>query len=157
LSRATDIQFSEAIALVGAAILISSGWGLWTISAHLHQVETSEKPRCYQEVIINEERGRRSSTLFLTDQTGKRLNVCSGGECQYPGWGADIGKRAHVCYSGQVLLSAQVEGITRFTRADRLADMRDRLWLHKLMLTIGVLCIAMFTYIQRKRICRVLF
>lgn len=155
MSPRNEIGFTAAIAMVGAAILISSGWGLWEISDKIQKIKAPEQPHCYQDVIINKKREHRRRHLFLTDQAGRRLDVCSGNECAYSGWGVDVGRRTRMCYSGPVLVSVEVEGISRLTHAERLDDLRDRSWLHVQMLAVGVLCVALYAYHECKRRFRV--
>jgi hypothetical protein len=140
--------------MVAAAMLINSGWELWIASAQLRRVDSPEQAVCYDDVTINAEKGKRSTTLFLIDKSGKRLDVCSGGECYYSGWGTDLGKRSNMCYVGSVLVNAAAEGVPRLIRSERVAELRDRIWLHKLMLGIGVLCMSASALLRRKGISR---
>lgn len=154
LSKRPELGFLGALAMVSAAMLINSGWELWTASAQLRRVDSPERAVCYDDVTINAEKGKRITTLFLTDRSGRRLDLCSGGECYYSAWGTDLGKRSHMCYVGSVLVNVAVEGIPRLTRSERMSELRDRIWLHKLMLGIGVLCMSASALLRRKGISR---
>jgi hypothetical protein len=140
-----------ALPMVGAAIFINSGYQIYEITLLRDTVRASSKIVCHSDVTLHMKKSRYPVT-YITDQKGNELRHCSGFECSYHGFIPDLGKRAKLCYSGEVLVSAEVNGVSRLTRDERLDDMTNRIWLNKIMVLVALFCFGISVYLERRNI-----
>lgn len=149
--KRADAARRFTLPIIGAMILINSAHGIYEISSLRDTVEASTELTCHSNVTLHLKKSRYTIG-YVADEAGNQFGFCSGFECFYKGWGSDEGKQAKICYSGGVLVSAEVEGVSRLTRDDRLNDMNNRIWLNKIMVSVALICLGISAYLERKNL-----
>lgn len=147
--KRADAARRFTLPIIGAMILANSAHGIYEISSLRDAVEASTKLTCHSNVTLHLKKSRYTIS-YVADEAGNQFGFCYGFECSYKGWGSDEGKQARICYAGGVLVSAEVEGVPRLTRDDRLTDMNNRIWLNTMMVAVGLVCLGISAYLERK-------
>jgi hypothetical protein len=142
-----------AIPMIGVAMIISNGYGLFVDLPIRDSLASNTELTCVSDVTPRLVKGRYT-TCYFSDALGNHIRSCSQFEGSYRGLAADEGKLAKICYSDKALASVEVEGVSRLAREDRLDEMINRIWLRKLMVAIGLLCLGLSAFVERNAFMR---
>lgn len=154
-NKRVEFNRRTLIPMIGATLIITSGPGILELTDLQGSIETPTSLSCFSDLTAHKT-NERYPTLYFSDASARELGACSKPVCRYQGWGADVGKTASICLSGGTLVSIEIEGVSKLTRAGLLAELDNLILWRKIGCVIGLLCLGTFVYMERNRLVLVL-
>jgi hypothetical protein len=149
--KVADASRRSLLPLVGVLLVSMNGPGIRELSQRQDAILASTSITCHSETTVQKTQGRYPS-LYFTDATGTQFGFCSKSDCSYQGWGSDVGKFARICFSGDSLVSVEVEGMARLTREGLLEKMNSLIWWRTLAIAVGMISLGIFAFNEREQL-----
>lgn len=147
-SKRADASRRVLMPTIGAFLLITNGLGILELSELRDSLAASTSLTCHSNLTAQKTNGRYPK-LYFAEVTAEPIVTCSNPMCSYLGWGTDVGKTATVCLSGDMLVSVEVNGVSRRTPDGLRSEINEAIWWRKIAFGVGLFCLGLFVFMER--------